>query len=142
MIGFWLVNCLPPNAPQIFKLNTPAGVWIFRKASHFDEVLDGVNQGRCANTYSIEFDLPTDQARSSQKDSAFYEVLPICLAASFVTGMAVTVRDSLPHSEITMIQTGPHFPRERGIRGAKPWNIGAWLDIYALRRRRLALNRA
>jgi len=114
MIGFWLVNFLPPGIPQVFELNTPNGIWSFIKASHFDEVVEGVKQGRCANTYSIEFTLPVDDSRSSKKEGAFSEVLPICLALSFVTGMAVTMRQSVKCSEIQMIQTGPHFPRERG----------------------------
>ena len=74
-----------------------------------------LKDGACGNTYSIEFRLPTDSTRSAVADTAFDEVLPICQAASFVTGAAVTIRDSLPSSEVRFMQVGPHFPRARGI---------------------------
>ena len=117
MIGFWLVNLLPPIIPQTFNLRTSAGTWTLTKAPNFDDVSQGVTQGGCAVTYSIEFDLPTDASRSSLKDAALLELLPICLAASFATGMAVTIRHNLPASEVLCVQIGPHFPRERGISG-------------------------
>ncbi len=63
----------------------------------------------------MEFPLPSDATRSSVKDAAFQQALPICLAASLVTGAAVTVRDSLPASEVRFLAVGPHFPRARGI---------------------------
>jgi hypothetical protein len=116
MIGFWLVNLLPPGAPLTFDLNTPAGLWTFQQSTAFPTLAPAIlKDGACGNTYSMEFRLPTDKSRSAVKDAAFDEVLPICLAAAFVTGAAVTIRDSLPSSEIMFMQVGPHFPRDRGI---------------------------
>lgn len=116
MIGFWMVNLLPPGAVKNFDLRTPSGVWTFNKAPNFDELAPKIkNSGACGNTYSMMFSLPDDATRSSIMDSAFDEVLPICLAASFVTGMSVTIRNSVEFSEIKFIQTGAHFLRDRGL---------------------------
>lgn len=115
MIGFWIVNLAPPSAPQTFGLHTPSGTWNFHQAPKFNAAVDAIAKGACANTYAMEFTLPTDETRSAVKDAAFLETLPICLAASFVTGAAVTVRDSVPASEIAFIGVGSHFPRQRGI---------------------------
>ena len=116
MIGFWLVNLLPPGTPQSFALKTPAGLWTFKQSPAFNTVeADIRDKGACANTYAMEFPLPTDGTRSSVEDAAFGEVLPICLAASFVTGAAVTIRNSLPASEVMFVAVGPHFPRERSV---------------------------
>jgi len=48
-------------------------------------------------------------------DEVFDELLYICLAASFLSGSAVTVSRSLPSSEIMIAETGPRFPRDRGL---------------------------
>lgn len=116
MIGFWLVNLLPPGQPRAFGLRTPAGVWGFKQSPAFARLEPQIRgRGLCGNTYSMEFRLPTDGTRSSAKEVAFSEVLPLCLAMSFVTGAAVTIRDSLPSSEISFVKVGSHFPRARGI---------------------------
>jgi hypothetical protein len=116
MIGFWLVNLLPPEDPLGFDLRTPAGVWKVNQSSAFKQLEPDIRgRGFCGNTYSMEFQLPRDATRSSVKDAAFSEVLPICLAMAYVTGAAVTIRNSLSPSEIAFAQVGPHFPRMRGI---------------------------
>ncbi len=120
MIGFWIVNLAPPSTPEAFDVHTPAGTWNFNRAQNFDKLVDAIANGACANTYSMEFTLPTDATRSALKDAAFLEVLPICLAASYVTGAAVTVRDSVQASEVAFMEVGPHFPRPRGIPDPSP----------------------
>ncbi|MBZ0070806.1 MAG: hypothetical protein K8I04_03640 [Gammaproteobacteria bacterium] len=121
MIGFWLVNLLPPGSPETFELKTPAGSWMLIRSHKFDELVAPIrDNGACGATYSAEFDLPTDSTRDHIKETAFQEILPICFAASFSTGMAVTVRCELPMSEVQIIQLGNHFPRDRGIPGPIP----------------------
>lgn len=116
MMAFWLVNLLPPGTPQTFALKTPAGLWTFKQSPAFNrEEADIRDKGACANTYSMEFPLPTDGTRSSVKNMAFDEVLPICLAASFVTGAAVTIGHPHQVSEVQFVVVGSHFPRQRGI---------------------------
>ena len=116
MIAFWLVNLLPPGAPKTFALKTPAGLWTFKQSSAFNaDEAEIRNKGACANTYAMEFPLPSDSTRNSMKDAAFDEVLPICLAASFVMGSAVTIGHPHPASEVTFSGVGSHFPRQRGI---------------------------
>lgn len=116
MIGFWLVNLLPPGQPLQFDIRTPSGVWHFQQSGNFGTVQRDIKEkGACANTFSMEFVLPTGGTRGAVKDEAFEETLPICLAASFVTGAAVTVQDALVGSEVAFVTTGAHFPRARGI---------------------------
>src|SRR5437870_425046 len=115
MIGFWLVNLMPPETPESFNLKTPAGLWAFQRSASFNTLEMQIQKGWCANTYAMEFPLPTDATRGLVKDAAFGETLPICLAASFVTGAAVTIRDSLPGSEVKLLAVGSHFPRSRGV---------------------------
>ena len=65
MKAFWLANLLPPGALQIFTLKTPAGLWTFKQSSAFNAVEDEIrNKGACADTYAIEFLLPTDGTRN------------------------------------------------------------------------------
>lgn len=118
MIGFRLINLLPPGAPSNFTLSTQAGHWLVSKSSTFATDLPKINQGMCAETYDLVFPLPSDNTRSVVKSAAFDELLPICLAMSFVTGMAVTFQRSMPNSAISFVQVGPHFPRPRGMNGA------------------------
>lgn len=115
MIGFWLVNLIVPNDPSSFVIKTPAGKWSLLKSTNFDKLKPDIENGACGNTYSIEFN-GLDNSMTST-DAAFEEMVPICLAASFLTGMAVTVRQSTAHSKMQIFQTGPHFPRDRGILG-------------------------
>lgn len=115
MIGFYVVNLLPPGSPPQFSLQTPCGTWDFQQVQNFAQVEPAVvHQGACANTYMMSMALPPGSA-SAQKEAALDESLAICLGASFVTGAAVTVRDSLDASEIKFLTTGAHFPRARGI---------------------------
>lgn len=116
MIAFWLVNFLPPGAPQTFALKTPAGLWTFKQSPTFNAAEAEIrNKGACANTYAMEFPLPTDGTRNSVKGTAFDEVLPICLAAAFVTGSAVTIGHPHQGSEVKFAAVGSYFPRQRGI---------------------------
>ncbi len=114
MIGFYVVNLLPPTTPLHFNLQTPCGAWEFQQVQNFGQVHPAVFQGATANTYTMTFPLPVN-GPSSLMDAAFEEAVPICLAASFVTGAAVTIKHSLPASTIQFLTVGPHFPRDRGL---------------------------
>lgn len=120
MIGFWLVNLLPPGSPEEIELKTPTGTWTLVRFHDFDKVVGHItDKGGCAITYSAEFTLPTNSTRGQTMDAAFNELLPICFATSFATGTAVTIHGSLPMSEIQVIERGNHFPRDRGLHEAK-----------------------
>ena len=119
MIGFWITNLMPPSAPEEFEVKTPSGTWIFERAARYFEYVPQVEQGACANTYSMSLSLPSDRTRLAVKEQAFHEALPLCLGASFAMGAAVTVSQSTPASEIQFIDVGSHFPRARGI--STPW---------------------
>ncbi len=113
MLGFYLVNLLPPGRPIQFQLNTPSGVWDLQQVPNFQQVEpDILKKGACANTYSMTFAPP---GVTTQDATALDETIPICLASSFVTGAAVTIRHSLPGSQVQFVRVGSHYPRERGI---------------------------
>ena len=48
-------------------------------------------------------------------DAADEELIPLCLGASYLAGISVAPNRSLPSSEISFIQVGPHFPRVRSM---------------------------
>jgi len=121
MIGFWLVNLLPPGSPEEVELKTPAGTWTLVRFHDFDKVVSHItNKGGCGTTYSAEFPLPTDSTRGQVMEDAFAELLPICFSASFATGMAVTIRGHTMMSEVQVVARGNHFPRERGLNEGNP----------------------
>ena len=119
MIGFWITNLLPPGGPQQFDVITPAGTWSFEPSANYLSYVQPVQDGGCANTYSVSFALPTGSTRLSTKDQAFHEALPLCLGASFAMGAAITASRSTDFSEIQFMTVGSHFPRARGI--PTPW---------------------
>lgn len=125
MIGFYVANLLPPATPLQFNLQTPCGTWSFQQVPNFGQAHQAVLQGATTNTYTTTFPLPVS-GPSSLKDAAFEEVVPICLAASFVTGAAVTIKHSLAASSIQFITVGPHLPRDRGVA-----NPAACVDTFA-----------
>lgn len=114
MIGFYLVNLLPPGYPKQFNLQTPIGTWDFQQQPNFARVLPQILKGQSANTYSMSINLPL-QATDAQVGSVLAEALQLCLAMSFVTGAAVTIKHSLPNSKVNFMQVGSHFPRDRPI---------------------------
>src|SRR5438876_12227056 len=52
---------------------------------------------------------------SAKVDAAFDELLPLCLGASFLTGLAVTIQRALPGSEVTPLALSHRFPRARSL---------------------------
>jgi hypothetical protein len=50
MIGFYVVNLLPPATPLQFNLQTPCGTWEFQQVPNFGQVHPAVLQGATANT--------------------------------------------------------------------------------------------
>jgi len=120
-IGFWLTNLIIPGDPASVTLTTPAGSWEFRRHDQFDEFKVAVcERGQCAETYSCEGTASYSGTLSAALEGLFEELIPLCLGASYLTGLSVSPTRSLPHSEIGFLQVGDHFPRQRAMASAFP----------------------
>lgn len=120
-IGFWLTNLIIPGDPDSVTITTSAGTWELRKNDRFDEFKLAVSDnGQCAETYSAEGTTTYTGSRSAALDALFDELIPLCLGASYLTGLSVSPTRSLPASEISFVQVGDHFPRQRAMGSGFP----------------------
>ncbi len=114
-IGHKLTNLIMPGEPDRLVINTPAGTWTFNKAPKYDDLKKAIKGGQIAETYSIECAGTYVGSRSAAIDRADDELIPICLGASFLTALSVAPSRSLPGSDVSFLQVGPHFPRPRAM---------------------------
>jgi hypothetical protein len=114
VLGFWLVNMIIPGDPDEAIITTTSGKWFFQKSHNFAECKDAIGKNQCAHTYSIE--IATSIADGAAAcDTSFEEMTPILLGSSFLSGLAVTSKVSLPHSDVSIVQPTSHWPRERAM---------------------------
>lgn len=114
MLGFWLINLIVPGDPEEASITCSSGQWFLQKSSEYMKCKDAISNNQCAHTYSIE--IATSMADGAAAcDKSLDEMTPILLGASFLSGLAVTSRASLPHSDISIIQATSHWPRERAM---------------------------
>jgi len=114
MVGFWMVNFLVPGEPQSLAINTPSGTWTLEKAPFYAISTQAIRNGQCAHTYALKH--PVSMANGAAAcDLAFAEVTPLVLGASYLSGLSVTAKQSLPYSDITIMQPSHHWPRERSM---------------------------
>jgi hypothetical protein len=117
-LGFRLCNLIIPGEPQRLTLTTPSGIWELQQEPHYATSKQAIQRGQCAETYVISTDVTIGPAgRAASLDSAFEELVPICLGASYLSGGTVAVNQSVPMSACMIMQVGPHFPRPRAIVG-------------------------
>ena len=114
MIGFWLVNLLIPGDPDALTISTSSGEWQFEKCANFHQSKEAMNSGQCAHTYSIKNN--TSMANGAAACDRCIEIMtPILIGASYLSGLSITANQSLPLSDITIIQSSNRWPRERAI---------------------------
>jgi hypothetical protein len=117
-LGFRLCNLVIPGDPEELELKTPSGIWHLERESRYAEVKQAIEQGQIGETYCLMTNVVVGQSgRSAALDAVCDELVPICLAASYLTGASVAITRSLPHSECTFVEVGPHFPRPRAMQG-------------------------
>lgn len=119
MIGFRMVNLLIPGEPQTLGVKTPSGEWTLDKASDYSENLKGLQGGKCAETYAIKHPVSMDDG-SAVCDLALDEMTPLLLGASYLCGLSVTAKRSLPHSAVMIMGPDSHWPRERSMGSGNP----------------------
>jgi hypothetical protein len=114
-MGHWLTNLIIPGEPPQFEIDTPAGQWKFNISPNYEQVKDAISQGKIGETYSIECAGTYTESRDAAIDRVASELIPICLGASYLTALSVIPCKSLPGSDVSFIQPGPHFPRPRAM---------------------------
>jgi hypothetical protein len=115
MIGFRLVNLLIPGEPQTLQIHTPSGKWELKKAHVYAESVKAIQNGQCGITYSIEHPVSLGADGAAACDVAIDEMAPLLLGSSYLSGLSVTADRSLPHSDVSILQRGSHWPRERAM---------------------------
>ena len=145
-LGHRLCNLLVPEEPVTFPLRTPSGHWAFRRDKTYSTSKDDIlENGACAITYAMSTEVKVTGSRAAAIDKAFEEMLPICLGASYLTGMTVRPVQDLPGSAVMFLSVGPHFPRERPM--GRGWPMAATLadfivDLETFVRGYLAVDRS
>jgi hypothetical protein len=119
VLSFFVVNLLLPGDPRTLSLGTPSGTWTLERFPEYARSKAAIAEGQCANTYYLEHPVTLD-AGAAVVDTAFNEITPILLGASYATGMSVTVTRSTMASEVMILQPSDHWPRERAMGKASP----------------------
>lgn len=114
-VGHRLTNLIIPGEPDSLTIITPAGSWELRKDSRYEEFKRAIAEGKIAETYTLDITCSYTGSRAAAMDACECELIPLCLAASYLTGLSVAPNRSLPASQVTFMQVGPHFPRPRGM---------------------------
>jgi hypothetical protein len=124
VLGFIVANLLIPGDPQTIDLTLPSAIWTLDKHPSFDNSKTAMERGQCAETYFLKTSGPTSAGRAAL-DAAFDEVTPIFLAASYATGLTVTTRRSMQASEIKILKSTEHWPRDRAMDRPSPVVLSA-----------------
>ena len=114
-IGHRLTNLIIPGEPDVLDIATRAGIWTLTKDPDYMKFKAVIEKGQCAETYSIRISNTYTGSRSAAIDAASDELIPLCLGASYLTAMSVAPSRSLPFSDVSFLQVGPHFPRPRAM---------------------------
>ncbi|KVF21057.1 hypothetical protein WJ07_19385 [Burkholderia vietnamiensis] len=126
MLSFYVANLLIPGDPDEVTITTPAGPWKLIKTPDFDEMKAKIAtaEGRprelpVGETYFLENPVGMhDGAAAIEK--AFNEVTPILLAASYATGLSVTIERSTMGSSVGIVTPTDHWPRIRAMGPGSP----------------------
>lgn len=116
MIGFWVVNLLIPDDPDELNIHAPSGDWKLSKFAKYSKSKSAIISGQCAHTYAIENMVSMDDGAAAC-EANLGEMTPILLGASYISGLSVTAKRSLPHSDVMLVQPSDHWPRERAMGG-------------------------
>lgn len=116
MIGFWIVNLLIPEEPDVLPIDTLAGQWLLDKNQFYATSADAIlNKHQCASTYAIQHPVSMQHDGADKCSAALAEMTPLMLGASYLTGLSVTANRSIPHSDAQLLQPSDHWPRERSM---------------------------
>jgi hypothetical protein len=119
MLSFHVTNLLVPGDPNKINLTLPSGTWTLERQPNFDQSKEAIAGGQCAETYFLENPVPL-AAGAAVVDRAFAEITPTLLAASYLTGLSVTVQRSTMGSEVPIMHASEHWPRARALDQPSP----------------------
>lgn len=121
-MGFRLCNLIVDSvAPEEMTITTAAGTWTIEPDPNYGQGLASVQKGMIAETHIAHIEVGVGTAgRSAAIDAAIDDLVPLCLAASYLTGNSVAMTRSVPGSEIILMAPGSHFPRPRAMFAARP----------------------
>lgn len=122
MLSFQVINLLIPGDPVRISLTTPSGPWTLEQMPSFAQAksaITGANLPRpqilpIAETYFLE-NQAGPHSGAAAASQAFDELTPVLLAATYATGMSVTIARSTPASEISILAASEHWPRARAV---------------------------
>ena len=117
LLALNLCNLIIPGDPEELQVSTSLGTWKFYQNPGFIEAKRAIlRDGKCANTYCIEFDIPhTHPDHADCLEATLDELLALCLGASYLTCQAVAPTQSTMTSSISFLTLGDRFPRQRGM---------------------------
>ncbi len=104
-------------AESSFEITSSVGVWQFERFSGYDEQLQYLDEGMCANTYYATLDSVGPHSSDVEFGAACYDLIDACLVLSFLSARCVTPSGSTAQSEIKFLALGDNFIRPRSIVG-------------------------
>lgn len=122
MLSFFVTNLLIPGDPDELTISTPKGPWKLIKMPSFADTkakIVAATEPRpkalpVGETYYLENATGMD-AGAAAADRAFDEITAILLAASYATGLTVTINRSTMGSSVAIMRPSDHWPRPRAL---------------------------
>lgn len=119
MLSFFVANLLIPGDPNTLALKLPSGSWTLTQHPRFAAFREAISRGQSAETYYLENTIALSDG-AALVDAAMQEITAILLAASFATGLSVTIERSTMASEAAILRASDHWPRARGLAKGTP----------------------
>ena len=127
MLSFFVINLLIPGDPQELTISTHEEPWKLIKMPNFAETKAAITGGAAlrpqhlpvGETYFLENPISLNSG-AAVAERAYDEITPILLAASYATGLTVTIGRSTMGSEVGIIEPSSHWPRPRSLGGNAP----------------------
>lgn len=137
-LSFYVTNLLIPGDPKKMTIATPSGGWKLEQAVDFVSAKAAITARRgqqaaelpIANTYILEHSTFPQPGREID-ERALAELTPILLAASYASGMSVTIRDGTLAGPCLMGNPTDSWPRARAMNGPS-WVVSTEAEFQCL----------
>jgi len=127
MLSLYVCNLIIPGDPETVTLATPAGPWHLIKMPNFAATKSRIasnslrpEEQPIGETYFLENPVGMMNGTVAAVDRAIEELSPLLLAASYATGMSVTVQRATMGSEISIVHATHYWPRARAMGSGSP----------------------
>lgn len=137
-LSFYITNLLIPGDPPQLTITTPSGGWKLEQVAEYARAKQTIRAAAGArapelpimNTYILDH-ASVGQLRPAVDEKALEELTPILLAASYATGMSVTIRDGTLAGPPLLGSPTPEWPRPRAMDGPS-WVVNTSAEFVAL----------